>query len=199
MIAAPKVISMNCKMQCVLFSVFVCSPLVANEPVGWETLIQQTQQSGRLPADITIRVSCNMYGGETDSRFRECWEFTSDRVHKIAIQNKDSERRYRRQDSRKFESLKVAQKLTKGSVIRLSKPDHDSGEGEYVLFAFTDFEVGDRFIEVFRKGKRVCSVGETCAVSCFQKDDAEAFAKLYESLASMARESFKPSKNQLEQ
>lgn len=169
------------------------------------TILEAGRATGSFPKELVIRLSADLAtatpldpkerkegearGINFDKRLSETWEFTSTHVHWVVIEAKDRRTVYRRIESRPFNSENLCKELLEGKIIEVEAQE---GTGEGVLFAGTDYNIGDRSIEIFHRGTRVLEVGETCVGGGLAESDARAFAALYERLANQARALFAP-------
>jgi hypothetical protein len=145
--------------------------------------------SRSIPADPAERAAAERKGADFTKAFRETWEFTSDRVHRVVSETPEksgSGKVYRRVESAPFDARSLCKEMLDAKIFTLG----DEEEGAHLHFAGTDYDIGHRSIELFVNGKSAFHVGESCAVAGFAENDARAFAALYETLASKARGKF---------
>jgi len=157
----------------------------ANLPAGVFIRVE-AQLSRSVPADAALRAEAERKGVDFTKALRETWEFTSNRVYRVAVETpgKDGDGKvYRRVESALFDSSSICKEMLDAKIFAFG----DDEEGERQHFAGTDYDVGHRSIELFVNGKPAFHVGESCAVAGFAENDARAFAALYEILASKAR------------
>jgi hypothetical protein len=76
--------------------------------------------------------------------------------------------------------------LLDGRILTIGEDD----TGKRETFIDTDYDIGHRSIEITLNGKSMLYVGESCVVAGYAKNDARAFAALYEKLARQARDAF---------
>lgn len=156
------------------------------EPVSLKSVLKEGIARNSLPEDVVIRVGANMWRTKPSSQMKECWEFSSNQVHRIQVQRGQAQP-YRRMQSLPFDSRHLCPDLADADLMKIIALE---GEGEAKLFAGTDFEFGDRWIEVYHRDQRLIWVGESCVFAGLPETDAVAFAAIYEQLASRARAAF---------
>jgi hypothetical protein len=147
------------------------------------------QLSRSVPADAALRVQAERKGVDFTKTLRETWEFTSNRVYRVDVETPKKSGDsvvYRRVEAAPFDSSSICKEMLDARIFTLG----DEEEGEHQHFVGTDYDVGHRSIELFVNGKSAFHVGESCAVAGFAEKDARAFAALYETLASKARDMF---------
>ncbi len=168
-----------------------------------KSILESGKAAGRLPEGVVIRVWANLEhsvpadeeqklkeeakGVDFAKNLRESWEFTADQVHRIEYDDSGKAGVRVRAESRPFDSKGLCKELLEGKVLSIGKGE---GTGEAVLFFGTNYEVGGRFVEVFKDGDRRITVGESCIFGSYAESDARAFAALYEKLAKQARAAF---------
>ncbi len=150
-------------------------------------LLEAGRDTKSLPARIVVRLDAN--AGDSDSRLKETWEFSSGKVHRVVIDESKGPARYRREKTLAFDTTNISRQLLDGKLFKIEAAE---GTGKACLFAGTAFEggVGDRAIEILIDGEPALWVGESCVAGGLSKTDALAFNALYEQLASQARDAF---------
>jgi hypothetical protein len=149
----------------------------------------EARLSRSVPADAALRAQAERRGVDFTKALRETWEFTSNRVYRVVVETPRKSGDsvvYRRVESAPFDSSSICKEMLDARIFALG----DEEEGERQHFAGTDYDVGHRSIELFANGKSAFHVGESCTVAGFAENDARAFASLYETLASKARDMF---------
>ena len=150
-------------------------------------LLEAGRDAKSLPARIVVRLDAN--AGDSDSRLKETWEFSSGQVHRVVIDESKGPARYRRERTLAFDTRNICRQLLDGKLFRIEAAE---GTGKTRMFAGTAFEggVGDRAIEILIDGESAVWVGESCVFAGLPETDALAFNALYEQLASQARAAF---------
>ena len=169
-------------------------------------ILEAGQAAGSLPPEVVLRVSARLAkavpanpkeraeaearGVDFNKKLEETWEFTARDVHRVVIEwpeKAGDEVVYRRAESLPFDSKNLCKDLLEGKIFLIEAGE---GSGEPLHFAGTDYDIGDRTIEVFVNGKSALWVGESCPTAGYAESDARAFAALYEKLAAQARGAF---------
>lgn len=151
----------------------------------------ESDLSKSTPAEVARAAKAEPKGQGTSKPLREVWEFTASQIHRVVIETaKDQAGRtkvvYRRSESKPLAAKGVCRDLLDADVFAL----FDGQGGGSVHFAGTDYDLGSRSITIFVNDREMLNVGESCAVAGFTQRDAEAFAGLYEKLATRARSAF---------
>jgi hypothetical protein len=159
-------------------------------------LLEAGQAAGALPAGMAVRISANMirvasetsrHGAGVEKTFKERWEFTADRVHRIVQEQQDSGQFILRDaESIPLDNSGLCRELLAGEILTIGNGE----KGERQIFIDTDYDIGQRAIDIIVDGKSVLYLGESCVVAGYVESDARAFARLYETLAKKAREAF---------
>jgi len=172
--------------------------------VYFRALLDTGRKKKSLPAGVVVRVMADLFNPvpvDAEKRaaakargalkkLKETWEFTSGKVHRVTIQPpkvKGADVVYRRDQTLALDTSKICHDLLDGGIFSIEAAE---GKGKPVAFHGTDFELGDRSIEVLVDGHSVLWIGESCVAAGYAETDAKAFAKLYEQLASQARRAF---------
>jgi hypothetical protein len=157
------------------------------------TLLEAGQVSGVWPEGMVVRIGACLgesdvqaAGGQVPDELRERWEFTSNQVHRVVIED-DKEKK----QSHPFDSKGICKDLLEGKAIEIQAR---KGTGPKVVLLGTTYRRGSRSIEVVCKGEIILDLHETNgpAFDAYRETDARAFGALYERLASQARAAFKP-------
>lgn len=150
-------------------------------------LLEAGRDAESLPARMVVRLDTN--AGDSDSRLKETWEFSSGQVHRVVIDESKGPARYRREKTLAFDTRNICRQLLEGKLFKIEAAE---GTGKARLFAGTAFEggVGNRAIEILIDGESAVWVGESCVFAGLPETDALAFNALYEKLASQARAAF---------
>lgn len=176
----------------IAFAGYLAPALRAGQQVDVRKLLKQADESGHLPAGVVVRVQAHMFwraGTSDETEFRECWEFTTDEVHRVVRDSKDNEVVYRREKSLTFDSKRLCRDLANGRLLEIRD---NQGPGKPVRFAlaFEDYDHGERSIEGLVDGKPVIHLRESHSSPGYLEQHARSFAALYERLASQARAAF---------
>ncbi len=158
-----------------------------------------------LPMGVVLRLEADLFNSisadearESESnasekpqqkRFREVWEFSTDRVHRVVREYSQDPKAgnrptYRRVESKRCDTSTLGKILLDADFFSFT----DRADEDFVHFAGTDFELGHRSISVVVEGKEKLIYGESCAAGGYSKTKAEAFGRLYETLAKRARD-----------
>ncbi len=162
----------------------------ADEQADVDKLLRQADEAGCLPAGVVVRVQAQMLwqaGTSKETQFSEAWEFTSDEVHRIVKESQDNTVIYRREKSLPFDSARLCHDLARGQMLKIRD---NQGPGKRVRFALTDFDHGERSIEILVDSKPVIHLREAHWSTGYLEPHARNFATLYDKLASQARAAF---------
>ena len=58
-------------------------------------------------------------GTSDETESRECWEFTTDEVHRVIRESESNKAVYRREESLSFDSKRVCRDLFRGSLLEM--------------------------------------------------------------------------------
>jgi hypothetical protein len=171
-----------------------------HELLDARTLLEAGQASRSLPAGVVLRVSADLFRTDSENikaraeaeargvvfekSLTETWEFTSNQVYRVVVENENRRSTYRRVKSRPFDSKGLCKELIDGNALEIQAA---RGKGKPLMFVGTNYYLGGRSIEIRRNGETVLNIGEHCTVAGYAESDARAFAALYERLASQAR------------
>ena len=151
-------------------------------------LLRLGKKTKSLPENMVVRVHAELWRSESGKkRFKEAWEFTSRKVHRVEIlspKKAGDEIGFRRVESVDFDTNSICVDLVNGRLFSIAD---EEGMGEGLHFVGTDYRAGSREIQILVDEKVALSVVESCLFGGFPETDARAFADLYELLASKAR------------
>ncbi|MCY2967395.1 MAG: hypothetical protein NT069_27800 [Planctomycetota bacterium] len=176
-----------------------------NERAVLRKILGGEEAGDALPKGVVLRLEADLFNSisadearESESnasakpqqkRFRELWEFTTDRVHRVVSETSQDPKggyrlTYRRVESKRCDTSKLGKVLLDADFFSVT----DLADEDFVHFAGTDFELGHRSISVVVEGKEKLIYGESCASGGYSKTKAQAFGRLYETLAKRARD-----------
>ena len=204
------------RLNCLLLSVCLWLPtfIIAQEqPVvdpreqclqAAEKLLKEWGQVGALPEGVVLRVDAHLFGPNDickdqdkavknkpveEKKFEEHWEFTAKHVHRVSMEYRDDKWVRTTVESKPFESKQVCETLIASKATEIAAR---KGTGECKLFVGTGYHLGGRSLEVIQGDQELLELYEHCTGAGFPETDAVAFAKLYETLASYARDTLAP-------
>lgn len=152
-------------------------------------LLKAGREAQCLPEGMVIRVEAFLYRCGDNAPFQEAWAFTANQLHRVEIEYPQQGKPiYHRARSMPFASKRLCNELLEGKILQIAAQE---GSGDLRRFMGTRYQYGLRSIEILVDGKSLLNLSEGCFFA-FAESDAEAFAALYERLATQARKAFQP-------
>lgn len=145
---------------------------VAKEVEDLLNQLETTSNTGKLPNGLRIRIQADLIrtAGQNGPRktHHEYWEFTAKKLYRLEPKGK----KWISEKGKKHDQKQLTNILLKSNFQTIG---HSEDVGNTTLFVGTEFNLGDRSIDLIVDNDSILDIGESCVGGTLSPKDSKRF------------------------